>query len=112
MGDEALIVQKMSSTWAKARIGDRIGLIRLADVKEIEDDDDNEDYEDANDEPAIPPEPVPSLSIGLVRSSSNPGSPNSVRNRSRSSSGAVDQVIFFEFIFVDCFFFGWYFFKK
>jgi hypothetical protein len=35
VGEDAVIVEQLSSTWAKARIGDRTGLIKLADVEDV-----------------------------------------------------------------------------
>jgi dipeptidyl aminopeptidase/acylaminoacyl peptidase len=35
VGEDAVIVEQLSLTWAKARIGDRTGLIKLADVEDV-----------------------------------------------------------------------------
>ena len=58
----------MSSTWAKARIGDRIGLIRLADVEEIDDGNEDEEIGEEGDE---------QLDVAAI---------NASRNRSASGS--------------------------
>jgi hypothetical protein len=88
-GEEAVIVEQLSTAWAKARIGDRTGLIKLADVEAID--------PVAGATPATAPtdahDATPAgAAAGAATAAPAPDSPP-VLTRGRSSSHSFDQQV-------------------